>query len=146
MFNDVRDLLWDPDIFLEKLFLNLKNDWIDISKYQLDHICYRVETVWEYNTICEQLLWYGKILSEAIINWRPISTYKLNLPIEYKLREIYCIEIPSPSPHANYSNWYEHIEFVIDEDLFDFASRYKHLEFKMKWINKKIIQILVENT
>ena len=47
MFNDVRDLLWDPDIFLEKLFLNLKNDWIDISKYQLDHICYRVETVWE---------------------------------------------------------------------------------------------------
>jgi len=43
-----------PDIFdgippfLETIFSHLSEDGIDVSHYTLDHICYRVETMEEY--------------------------------------------------------------------------------------------------
>ncbi len=132
------DLLWDPCVFLDRAFQHLENDKIDVSIYELDHICYRVETLEEYSHICEQLLDYGVLLSEAMIQWRPISTYKLASPIAYKGREIYCVEIPSPWAHQKYLTWYEHVEFVIDEDLTDFMFRYNYIVFTTNWIDKKI--------
>ena len=43
--------LGDPTQFLDETFKELHNDGFDVSGYELDHICYRVETMERYEEI-----------------------------------------------------------------------------------------------
>ena len=45
----------DPSAFLDTLFSHLEDDDIDVSRYVLDHICYRVATALEYDEMCGEL-------------------------------------------------------------------------------------------
>lgn len=45
----------DPSPFLNRLFSYLGDDGIDVSRYVLDHICYRVATALEYSEMCWEL-------------------------------------------------------------------------------------------
>lgn len=131
------NILWDYNLFLDKVFKYLDNDKINILNLELDHICYRVSTIEKYEYITKKLLAYWKLLSEETINWRNISTFKLFDPIEYRWRKIYVLEIPSPKKWSFYSEWYEHIEFVIDNTFSNFISIYPDIEFITKDIEKK---------
>jgi predicted metalloenzyme YecM len=135
---EINKTLWEYSIFLDKIFKNLENDKIDISNYELDHICYRVESYQKYLEIKNQLLEISILLTETLIWWRNISTFKLNKPLIYKKRKIYLIELPSPKKWSNYSDWYEHIEFVIDESFESFIKKYSNIIFNKKAIKKRI--------
>jgi predicted metalloenzyme YecM len=49
--NTIEGVLGDATPFLKKVFAALKKDNINVSEYELDHICYRVETVERYNEL-----------------------------------------------------------------------------------------------
>jgi len=68
--------------FLDTIFLELLRSWIDISYFELDHICYRVETYSEYQEKKQELFELWELLSETEISGRLISTFKLNKPIK----------------------------------------------------------------
>lgn len=124
--------------FLTNIFNNLSNDKIDVSNFELDHICYRVESEERYFYYKNILLKYGKILSENIIGWREITTFKLDEPIIYKNRQISVLELPSPKVWSDYKEWFEHIEFVIKESFEEFIKKYNYISFDLKDINKKV--------
>ncbi|HIP49288.1 MAG TPA: hypothetical protein EYG92_10040 [Lutibacter sp.] len=42
-------MLETVDTFLEKIFQNLESAGINVYDFELDHICYRVETLQRYN-------------------------------------------------------------------------------------------------
>ena len=136
--NTIEGVLGDATPFLEKTFATLKQDKIDISKYELDHICYRVDTVDRYNELKQEILNYGALLSESQIGGRAISTFKLNEPIIFENREIRCIELPSSKEGSFYPAGYEHVEFVIDLEFEKFMSLYSHISFNTKSISKKV--------
>lgn len=130
--------LGNPITFLDKVFSYLKTDKIDISKYQLDHLCYRVETFKRYNDLKLLLGEKGSNISEVEVNGRPIAIFKLNQPVVYKNRKIYCIELPAPTPEKPYSEGWQHVEFVINKSLKDFISEYPHKKFKTRDQNLEI--------
>lgn len=142
------DIIWNYTSFLDKVFRLLEKDKIDVSSYELDHICYRVESQERYNFVKNIFLEESKLLSEVLIWGRMISTFKLAHPLIYKNREIFVIEIPEPKENNFYPEWLEHIEFVIDKSFEDFKKMYQDISFDSRAEWKEInpdIQLRYEN-
>lgn len=133
----IEDILGRSEEFLGKIFSSLQGDGIDVADYELDHICYRVETQERYEELRDVLYSCGEMLIESEINGRMISTFKLDEPIEYQGREIYCVELPSPKRGSPYPEGYEHVEFVIDREFDEFMNLYPEVEFETKALCKK---------
>lgn len=64
--------------------------------YMLDHICYRVESVREYQqTLAALVPAFGTILVTSMIGGRPISIIRLKHPIEHCGYTVACLEVRS---------------------------------------------------
>lgn len=138
MPSPIEQLLGPTRPFLEKIFSFLEKDGIDLSAFELDHICYRVETLARYSELTSKLEDLGNLLSEATIGGRPIATYQLHEPIVFGTRLIGVLELPSPKASSFYAEGWEHVEFVIDVDFESFISKYPLLEFDRSAIDKPI--------
>jgi len=136
--NSINSILANPQPFLDNLFKDLKDTQIDVEKFELDHICYRVETLERYNELKKLMLEISSLLSETLISDRPISTFKLFEPISYLDRDIWLIEIPAPKEGAFYIEGFEHAEFVIDQQIEHFMTLYPNIEFNTKSITKPL--------
>ncbi|MCH8519341.1 MAG: VOC family protein [Nanoarchaeota archaeon] len=132
------EVLPSPFNFLEKIFNEIQELNIDISSFECDHICYRVETYERYKELKNKLQTIGEFLSEEIIANRPISTFKLFAPIKFKDKTISCLELPAPKENSSYNEGFEHIEFVINESFSTFMQKYPNLTFKISSINKQM--------
>ena len=124
--------------FLDRVFLQLLRSWIDVSRYELDHICYRVESDEQYEEIQNHLADIWTLISETVIEWRLISVFKLTNSIRYQNRKISFIELPAPKQGSDYKTGFEHVEFVINKKLEVFMWEYPDLEFKTKALSKEI--------
>ena len=102
---------------------------IDVSAYPIDHICYRVQTLPDYERLKGFLQEQGILLSEAIINKRPIATVKLHIPIPHETGTIPCVELPSPKPERPYPEGFEHVEYVVPS-ISALAAQFPHLSLR----------------
>lgn len=125
-------------VFLKKVFSSLKKDGIDVSGYELDHICYRVETLERYHKLKKVLEKHGKLLSETIIAGRPIATYKLKELFIFRDKTIKCIELPCPKKSSPYQEGFEHVEFVINLSFQDFMKKYPSIKFETGASSKEV--------
>jgi len=135
---DNTDLLGDIDQFIEKTITTLNKDGVDVSNYELDHICYRVDSIERYKEYQNELSQLGTLLSETEINGRQISTYKLAEPICFQERKINLVELPSPKEGSPYPEGLEHAEFVIPDEFEIFMKKYPNIKFDLRDIDKKI--------
>lgn len=140
MPNEITNLLGNSAPFLDAIFDYLAQKKLNISNYQLDHICYRVETTKKYLYLKEKLSNFGELLIESKINGRSIATFKLYQPIIYKKRKIDCVELPAPKKGSYYQEGFEHVEFVIDAPFEDFMQQHAHLDFITKDLKKSVNQ------
>lgn len=124
--------------FLSHIFHTLEILKIDVSRLELDHVCYRVETLQRYEALKKMLETEAELLGEKMISGRPICTYKLKHPIRYEAREIWVLEIPAPKDGSPYKEGFEHVEFVIDTSFAEFMNIYPHISFDTKAIGKAI--------
>lgn len=81
--NTINQIFWDTDIFFSQIFEVLEIIGIDVSSLELDHFCYRVETVGRYEELKKLFTEHWKLLSEKEISGRPICSYKLSKPVVY---------------------------------------------------------------
>ncbi|MCB9287065.1 MAG: VOC family protein [Lewinellaceae bacterium] len=131
-------LLGDPTAFLDRLFAALKEKNIEVSIYELDHLCYRVESRERYEELKGALSGLGDLLSEKEIGGRPIAAFRLKEPIIYKNRRIWCLELPAPKEGSPYPEGYEHAEFVIKQCFPDFIGQHQGTDFDTKALSKHI--------
>ncbi len=124
--------------FLDQIFQHLAEDRIEVVSYELDHVCYRVETQDRYLELKHQLAQYGELLTESMIGGRPISTFKLHQPYHYQSRKIYCLELPAPKEGSPHKEGYEHVEFVIKQSFQEFMDENPNLTFKTKGMHKSV--------
>jgi uncharacterized protein len=134
----LHEVIGDPVLFLDDIFNQLADIELDVEKYFLDHICYRVASAEEYHHKKAELAPLGNLLIESMVNGRLIATYKLNSPIVYKNRLIDVIELPSPKPGHAYKSGLEHVEFVTKDPLQKIVDRYPQYAFEVFGIHKKI--------
>lgn len=138
MNENLKPIIGDPQIFLEELFGMLSEIELNVEKYELDHICYRVGSEEEYSRKKKALAPYGELLIESMVNGRMISTFKLHDPIEFRKRKIFLLELPAPKPNHSYKSGLEHVEFVTKDPLQKIIDRYPQYSFEAFGIHKKI--------
>lgn len=125
-------------VFLDKIFNNLNSDLLNVSNYDLDHVCYRAETEETYTKTKNLFSNYGNLIAENVIRGRRIAIFKLNDPLVYKEYRIFCIEVSSPRRDIHFKEGFEHAEFVIQESFNDFLKKYSKIEFNKEAMSKEI--------
>ena len=115
--------------FLDGVFANLRSDKIDVSRYPIDHICYRVATLLEYTRMQREFGSIGELLAETLIGGRPISTYRLHEPLRYRDYDIRLVELPSPKEGSPYPTGWVHAEFVIGRDPHSLLEIYPNIDW-----------------
>jgi uncharacterized protein len=93
---------------IRRLKLPMRDHW------SIDHLCYRVETLAEYDSVKQEFFALGDLLIESEVNGRLISTFKLFEPIEYEGNHISVVELPAPKKGKPTKTGFEHIEIVCD--------------------------------
>ena len=127
--------------FLNKLFLNLKNENIDVSNFELDHIAYRSTNAISYKNLLSRLSQlFGDLVKEVHIRDRRIAIIRLEKPIVYKQYSIQYFELMEPASGDTYKEGLEHAEFVVESDLNNFQILYPkiHFIFKDRKINPEL--------
>lgn len=125
--------------FLNKLFLTLDKTHIEISSHwDIDHLCYRVDSLKRYEELKKSFLNLGKLLIESDINGRSISTFKLNSPITFKHWTIDVVELPAPKLSKPIKEGFEHIEVVCDLSFDELEEKYIGLQLDLGGLKKEI--------
>lgn len=121
--------------FLDHVFKQIdlklfKDHWF------IDHLCFRSETIEDYEKFKAMFLEWGELLIESEVGGRPISTFKLNEPISYQHYQISLLELPAPKKGKLTANGFEHIEVVCDESFADIKKRFQAGKFSDSGLQK----------
>jgi 7,8-dihydro-6-hydroxymethylpterin-pyrophosphokinase/predicted metalloenzyme YecM len=115
----VEEVLPSPKPFLEKFFAALPPS---LHHFPVDHVCYRVEKLEDYEKFRDDLLAAGhQLLTESPVGGRPIATFRLLTPIRYGGQAIWLLELPAPKPESPYPAGYEHAEMLTGQSLGTFT-------------------------
>jgi uncharacterized protein len=137
--DDLEDVIGDYEAFLKQLLREVEDAGFDFSDFvQMDHMCYRVPTFEKYQTKKKEFLTVGKLLGEAQVNGRPISTFRLKNPVHHDQWRIDALELPAPREGAVTSEGLEHVEFVLFDSLDNFLKKYGHKQFNMNAATRSV--------
>lgn len=104
--------------FLETVVESLREKGVDVTDCAPDHVCWRTETVEEYNNLVAALRASEQqcaLLIESEIGGRSIATFRLleGIQVLNAKHSVSIVEIPAPKEGRSYSSGLEHVEFVI---------------------------------
>lgn len=134
--SDISDTLGDVEGFLSKAFAHLHESGIDVSHYEMTHLCYRVATKEEFVAKKEALSRIGTLISEVLAEGRPYLVFKLYRPITYQNHQVSLIALPFPKPNNTYATALQHVAFLTKEDLGTLPAQYPHLTFDILELNR----------
>lgn len=86
---------------------------INLNHYEIDHLALRVNTEQNAKNWLTRLLKCGKILSDNIVNGRPIYLIQLEKPLAFCGQFVDVIELPFPKNKQYPQETWEHIEIVM---------------------------------
>ncbi|AHG18353.1 metal-binding protein [Chania multitudinisentens RB-25] len=113
---ELNDLVQDLPRFEQALLQFAEKLHLDLSQFSADHIslrCHQNSTAERWR---QGLAQCGTVLSDAIINGRPIYLFDLAVPIKVGPWQIDCVELPYPGDKRYPHEGWEHIELVLSGD------------------------------
>ena len=133
-------------IFLNQLFEKINRHKIKIEEHwNIDHLCYRVNTDEDYRHFKNELTQFSNLLIESDVNGRLISTFKLHQPIYFNGWSLDLVELPAPKIGKKTIEGFEHIEIVCDLDFNDIKKLYSNCQFDEGGLKKTFNQELEIN-
>nr|WP_274724815.1 VOC family protein [Xenorhabdus bovienii] len=111
--SELQDLVADLAGFEQKLKQFEGHLGLHFEQYSADHISLRCNESKIADRWRKGFLQCSQLISESIINGRPICLFDLNQPIVLLDWKIDCVELPYPSQkHYVHQGW-EHVELVL---------------------------------
>lgn len=110
---ELQDLHQSLPLFTDKLLGVLQRLSLSLEQYHADHIsvrCFQKATAERWRA---GLLKCGDLISEKMINGRPICLFSLYEPLHIGAWSIDCIELPYPGDKLYPQEDWEHVEWVI---------------------------------
>ncbi|OOE77027.1 hypothetical protein BZG23_01435 [Salinivibrio sp. ML290] len=106
-------LMRDQATFTDKINQLLETLAIDCTQLTLDHVAIRTNDSVLTQSLAGHLSEQGQLISQAMVNQRPIHIYQLNTPLHFGAWQTDLVELPFPH-HKTYpfQSW-EHMEFVV---------------------------------
>ena len=86
---------------------------VNLTDYQIDHLALRANTEEKAKNWLTELLKCGRILSDNIVNGRPIYLIELDEPVDFIGQPVDVIELPFPKNKQYPQETWEHIEIVM---------------------------------
>ena len=86
---------------------------VNLSDYEIDHLALRVNSEQNAKNWQTVLLKCGKILSDNVVNGRPIYLIQLERPLVFAGQFVDIIELPFPKNKQYPQETWEHIEIVM---------------------------------
>jgi predicted metalloenzyme YecM len=124
-------------IFLETLFEEIETNKILIeAHWDVDHLCYRADTLENYHLLKNQFNSFGNLLIASDVNGREISTYELFTPVIFRNWKISVVELPAPKLGKDTPMGFEHIEAVCDVPFSELIEKYGHLTLDTRGLGK----------
>ena len=105
-----------------------------------DHAALRVNELASAQALLTQWQEKGEIISDSIINGRPIYIIALDKPLQLGDWKIDCVELPFPGKAYPQQGW-EHIELVLPGN----AASIAELELALNKVNPAIGEVLAAN-
>nr|WP_295899537.1 VOC family protein [uncultured Bdellovibrio sp.] len=134
----IQSVIGDYTAFLDRIFANIQNAGLDVVSFEMDHACYRVSSLQQYEIKKAALLNFGDLLTEAQVNGRPIATFKLHHALKYKNRELFLIELPAPKKGKDVSEGLEHVEFVVGDLISALMKKHSDLAWNTSGLQKTL--------
>ncbi|MBI3310395.1 MAG: VOC family protein [Serratia liquefaciens] len=113
---ELNDLALDLPRFEQALSRFADKLHLDLSQFTADHIslrCHQNATADRWRQGLQQC---GSLLSEAMINGRPICLFDLQQPLKLGPWLIDCVELPYPGNKRYPHEGWEHVELVLSGD------------------------------
>lgn len=130
--NKIETIIGDYKIFLDKVFVNLKDAGFELEEFkELDHIAYRTENIEEYEKIKKELLGFSKKYSEKMFGGRLILICLLENPIVYNNFTIDGFELLAPKENSTHKKGLDHAEFVVKTTLPEFQEKHSEINFDL---------------
>lgn len=110
---ELHDLALDLPRFEQALSQFAEKLHLDLSQFTADHVslrCHQNTTAERWRLGLEQC---GSLLSEAMINGRPICLFDLQQPLKVGPWLIDCVELPYPGDKRYPHEGWEHVELVL---------------------------------
>ena len=82
------------------------------TKLICDHVALRINDLDKAQALLTQWQQYGQVISDSMINGRPIYIIELQQPLTLASWSIDCVELPFPGKHYPQQGW-EHIELIL---------------------------------
>ncbi|QYJ84924.1 VOC family protein [Shewanella mesophila] len=89
---------------------------LDTLKLNCDHVALRVNSVAAADSLSTYFAKQGNVISNNIINGRPILIIELDTPMRLGEMLIECVELPYPSDKPYPVEGWEHIELVLPSE------------------------------
>ncbi|MGL6020282.1 MAG: VOC family protein [Gibbsiella quercinecans] len=113
---ELNDLALDLPRFTQTLAQFADKLDLDLSLFTADHIAVRCHQDATAERWRHGLLQCGTLLSQAMINGRPICLFDLATPLQIGPWQIDCVELPYPGEKRYPHEGWEHVELVIGGD------------------------------
>lgn len=133
---EITSILGDVTGFLQSAFSHLNEAGLDVSDFEMTHLCYRVATEAEFLAKKEALLQVGTLISETLAEGRPYLVFKLNEPIAHQNHSVRLVALPYPKSNNTYQTALQHVAFLMKEDIASLLDRYPELEFDTLELNR----------
>jgi hypothetical protein len=119
----------DGKNFLNSLVQELAAKKISVYSMSCDHLCFRVATSADYEFYKSALLNSGQLLTEALVNGRPICTFSLYEPFATDHHIVRLVELPYPKIGTDHETGFEHAEFILNQCFDSFSAQFPDLDF-----------------
>ncbi|WED25695.1 VOC family protein [Vibrio sp. DW001] len=122
--------------FSDKIIKLMQDIGLDLTTYQADHIALRINDYQLTEQAHDAWLEFGKVISSAYINGRPIIVLELNQSISVRDWTVECLELPYPAKGKHYpEQGWEHMEFVIPSEAKTAEEYLEELKFRIPKLN-----------
>lgn len=122
--------------FLDKAFSHLNAAGVDVTQYEMTHLCYRTATEQDFLHKKEELAKSGTLISDILADGRPYLVYKLHKPIVYQHHSVDLIALPYPKPNNTYKTGWQHLAFLMKDDIATLLDVYPEIAFDTLELNR----------
>ncbi|PIJ50932.1 metalloprotein [Erwinia sp. OLTSP20] len=109
----LQDLVGDLVHFNHALAALAERLSLELSALEVDHIALRCQHESTAERWMHGFLQCGSLLSEKMINGRPVALFELQTPLIIHGSAIYIVELPWPGDKRYRHDGWEHIEYVL---------------------------------
>ncbi|WP_285164927.1 VOC family protein [Shewanella goraebulensis] len=100
-----------PD-FSQRITTFIQRLGLDSLQLECDHCALRVNSHQAATQLSQEFEQHGQVISNNMINGRPILIIKLNKPLSLEGLDVNCVELPYPSDKVYPQEGWEHVELV----------------------------------